>query len=613
MAKWQYQEQSSGATTQPATPQADAPRQPAQRAAPTQPTKEEIDAMDRVAKAYIRSTANKTTGFWASSYNEGPTYVIVGRGFSAIANFTTMFRSKEGRARLAEQPVVMIGFPDPWLGYRHHEMNQQREVMTLPAFKNQLGPQPPRNEHHPLWCAKLHQGAAECDIPFVLSNNFADASKAEIEAVRREAIEAGIKFGVWNGAVDKITWNNSKKLFVVHVEGFAAESGQPEQVIITARYVDICVGPGQSRVLPPGGRYGLSMPKEMRDAYENPGLDTAAANAPVVIPGSEYTRGNVVTPRGSVVMVQGGGPAAAQGVEEAFRMGAEEVVWVCPETFTKALIPNRRVDFLVQRQGQNGPENLPTTNRTGLLDDKTVFIPRIPGLWLATGCRASSIAWMSNSDKRALVTFGAEGTARGQGSADPIKFKKGVFDQIVIAQGREADMSKPGSPLYPLRELDTTKIQPLKVGWVDFPVGLVLEQENCRVRVLGASGLSSTVPNSTDNLIKSKDADAFRKLEAYQDSLPAQSRVFFQGVTLSAATIAYANGYFNNGKNRPNTNRNTATKAEMEKLDPQNGGNLHKQRETSVVAFAEPSSAPPSGALAWSYHHPDRYPYKDVT
>lgn len=574
----------------------------------------ELGRGNSVAKAYVRSTGRTDEKRWASTFNLPPVYAIIGRGFTAVVNLATLLRSEEGRRRVGDQTIFLIGFRDPWLGYKKHEMNQEREVMTLPGFTNQLDEQPVNG----LYVDRLHNGVTR-EVPYVQSDAFADATQAELDLLLNEAKEAGYKVEVLTAVVDRITLTAAEEKgeksatddppppYVLHLEG---QRGAQDMGTLRAQFVDICVGPGQSRILPGEGRYGLKMPSQLRHQYENPPRDTDSWSFPIVCAASEFTRENCRTLTGAMVLVQGAGPAAAQACEECIRMGAAEVLWVSKESFARAFIPNLRVDFLANMM--SGPDERPLPaagDSTREIPDTATLVPRVPGLWMGKGLSAKEIQW-TGSGRRVLVTFDANVTrGRTEGEdefrererlakADPNSYKvvglgntiellpnkQAVFDQVIIAQGRENNIEVPGSPGYLLRELvagvaPKVEFEPLTHAGIDFPLGVASKDGAKRqIRLLGSSGLSSAKPqrgvNTPPNWIETMNKGAFDELTAYQNSLPSQSRVFYQGVTLAGVTIAYANGYFDPANGRYNTNRNTATERECNALAPATNAGL---------------------------------------
>ena len=67
-------------------------------------------------------------------------YVIVGRGPMAVVNHSTLRESNAGKKRLAELPVLHIGFPNPWPKYLEHGLGQPNHLLSLPGFQAKFQP-----------------------------------------------------------------------------------------------------------------------------------------------------------------------------------------------------------------------------------------------------------------------------------------------------------------------------------------------------------------------------------------------------------------------------------------------------------------------------------------
>jgi len=62
-------------------------------------------------------------------------YVIVGCGTAAVVNHTTLRQTKWGmKERIADFPVMHIGFDDPWAHYISHGMGQPPYLLTMPGY-----------------------------------------------------------------------------------------------------------------------------------------------------------------------------------------------------------------------------------------------------------------------------------------------------------------------------------------------------------------------------------------------------------------------------------------------------------------------------------------------
>ncbi|MGH9666590.1 MAG: hypothetical protein ACRD9L_19370, partial [Bryobacteraceae bacterium] len=97
----------------------------------------------------------------------------------------------------------------------------------------------------------------------------------------------------------------------------------------------------------------------------------------------------------------------------------------------------------------------------------------------------------------------------------------------------------------------------------NFKAGVGLRTKNGKIRVLGAAGHGNSI-------MRTLGGSAYATLDEFQNTLPAQARINFQGVTLSALTIAHANHWFDQYggqfSRKGNNNPNTATLDELEAL-----------------------------------------------
>ncbi len=108
------------------------------------------------------------------------------------------------------------------------------------------------------------------------------------------------------------------------------------------------------------------------------------------------------------------------------------------------------------------------------------------------------------------------------------------------------------------------------------PLFVGFETADHQVRWLGGAGHGS-----------SKAADAKNDLISFEATLPAQARIFQQGVTLCALTVAMANRWFcGTGKTLlPNKNVNTASLGELDKLVGSLAPKIHEIRKRRTRPF----------------------------
>lgn len=547
----------------------------------------------KVVDAYLHTISSSNSGSqWTNTTNERGYYVIIGRGFSAAVDHATLLHEQSrpqlpsgGGPRLGDLEVIHLGFPDPWLKYRDHEMNQEQELLTLPGFINQLPrfgePAPDPKLHTAIACIETGAPSLTRGTPFVRSGSFAQTTASEFQKIA-EAEQFGNN-PIREARVVAITRGGLDWYRVYTSVG----------AVIRAAKIDICSGPGLSRTLSrkrQGVRdsYAVDMSDDLWLEYTNPAKSDADNYSPRIITGSEYTRANVQTKQGSSVYVQGRGPAAGQAVEEAIRMGASQVLLLSSD-ISAAFTPNSRLDFLAQIKVGNTFRHLPSPRLSPV---SGTIVPRLKRLWIAQNYKATAFETLTEDRIRSLelggfvlgprrlttadlgrvlVTFAVDKADRPtnvwncQGDSLP-NLRYGVFDQAILAQGLQDALPEPGenlgTGLQLIKQLGSLNIHfdLLKADGYDHAVGL--RSSDGRIRLLGSAGLGNKGIRDLSRF-KSQFVGP-SELAEYENSLPAQARVFLQGITLNAALIAQANRFFiPTIQECCNPNVNTATKSEL--------------------------------------------------
>ncbi len=463
-------------------------------------------------------------------------YVIIGRGFAATLNLVTLLKSPWGLKRLGGRPVIFIGYPDPWMSYIGHNMNQEVELLTLPGFKNR--PAVP--------------GALE-DKRWLRSGIFAGLTESEMGEIKKAC---GTKIYFRTAVVKTI-----KKVELVY------EIELVEGDKIKAAKVDICVGTGQA-----GLKGDITfVPKELKEGYENPMKVDAEGKfeqQPRVFAAEQYVRSNVKAAilGGRSVCFHGASPASIQALEHALGLDGEvadpservDEAFIYATTGTgmnEGFLPGGRLDDLA-RTIDGKP--LPKRHDTATLGK---LKPGLQGIWFGEdGYKITKIEEGETVKAFLRVTFApgkrlvdAETDVDGGPSA-PTKYITGLYDQVVIGSGRLRDAYK---------LLDASLIEGLKFVDTghDFPVAAECDPDadvGGGIRLLGAAGLNYIYTARNEKT----------KLDAYQSSFPCQARVNCEGVTLAAVTIAYANRYFLLEGGKCNYNVNTASAEDLKLILP---------------------------------------------
>lgn len=500
-----------------------------------------------------------------SSFANPNRYAVIGRGFAATTNLATMRCS--GKRRFNPMTLCMIGKDDPWKHYVPHDMNQEVELLSLPAYS-----------YHPV------RPPAGRDQRWLDSVKFAECNAREL------ALNAS-HFMSWPGsevvdhAVTSIerTVVDDKELFMIQVEG---------GMTIWASNVDICTGTGQQTYAEAGGPRGISMCAQLWDEYLTPpgGTQPRICSAEMFVAGPRQVREGA-----SVLITSANSPAGIQAGEHALGLDrgradtgpASEVLLVASEQMSGGFLPIGRLDHMARTIAGPLPVRLYHPIRQDLY-------PTSPAMWFADNYRAVRIDILAQAHvdvlvhgeedraidasgigKRLVVTFAknkqdktcrlVQGVPAAQPMEDPVspELKYGLFDQVVISTGRARGgrdvkpENEPGSALQLVWDLKD-ELKPIVNPKFAFPVGLQTESGN--LRILGAAGIN--------NPVFAANNDGRSQLKLFEDSLPYQARVNGEGITLSAVTIAIANEFF------PITRNNCLNTATREELRQQLGEKL---------------------------------------
>ncbi|HVC61003.1 MAG TPA: hypothetical protein VND19_11670 [Acetobacteraceae bacterium] len=539
-------------------PQVPAP-QP-QPLVPKQPTPEQ-----KVVHAFLNPGGGINPTQVSNTFSVDPPYVIIGCGFAATVNHTTLLQTQWGLDRVGTKRIIHVGYPDPWRNYHPHNMNQEIELLTLPGYQTQPGSADSivTDEATERW---LH------------SPRFAAINTEEFIQVARESRRSGPRPKVIRQYVTDIS-ESGENYKISFFDG-----SRP----LTAAYVDICSGPGQSRAAGRSEKASQELLDEIR-ALKKPDTNWV----PRYITANNITLENAKIAKGGLILVKGSGPAAVQAIERALETAekADQILWVSKD-INGGFPGTMRLDGIV-RFKDDGTE-LPV--RTDFPDRNRSLRPAAPTVWLADGYEVASIeiitnrlaaqnpAWHApwkklqrdsiidgedNLRPRLLVTFQhASGTGRGSSCLGSVQAQDvtatlcyGIFHQVIAANGVQAgDSKEAGSPYAFAKRLEAGAkiLKAVLAGGTKLPVGR--RDSRGKVRWLASSGHGNWKTLA-------KDAHHTKTLDDYQSRLPAQAIINLQGVTVSAVTTAYANRWFRRGepagRQRYNTDINTIELGEL--------------------------------------------------
>lgn len=524
----------------------------------------------------------------ANKFDRAPVYAIIGCGFSATVDRATL--SKKDIAGL---DIVHIGFPDPWSGYVNHDMNQARELLTLPGYLKQP-PQASKNSR---------TTPQERWLP---SNEF-----ASINAEERVRLIGNPKTELYQAGVVNIETiaegENGAGLFKINLTD--------EHAPIIAEKVDILTGTGQQRILKPiaeDKRNGINMPEHLWLEYLTPvKMDAKKEAKPKVVSAEMYVRKTCLPVENGLVCITGSSPASIQAMEHALcedgctAPPAKGGVMVESNTVNNGFLPIGRLDNHGRDEFGN-PFPLYREN-----PPQGPILPEREHVWFAEGYRIdtaqpltiehktvfSNVLDKDIEDGMLLVTFRESGKAKrlvNNKREDGGTLVYGKFHQVVLGTGR-LRAQDPGT-----RKLDREtgsamdlawtykdKLQAINVG-LNFPVGLEYSEDyesssgtrKKRLRILGAAGINN--PKFSEQL----NAMGQSKIRAFESFLPAQARVNGEGVTLAGHTVAWANGFYELGSDtKRNNNINTATIGELESINSDLADAIYKARGFRIGPF----------------------------
>lgn len=579
-----------------------------------------------------------------NTVNTASNYVIIGRGFSAVVNHSTLLQSVWGRRRLnaCGNRVVYLGLPDPWLDLVHHDMNQDGMLLIHPGFVY-----PINNRNSDLQLTK-----------WMFARRFARNTQFEIEKLRKIRETKVVNGFVTEVRRDADVAYQYEVLYfgreqIRQLQEFAqhqlergrklliSESGI-EPLSIKARFVDICSGPGLAKLVnigyPKAGAYDILMDDALVHEYlklsDNPG-------ARRIFAGSDYVRADTPMPANARVCIRGlNTPAGVQAMERAFGLDrgagqATHVFGISSRGLEGGFPPNGRLDGMASKTA-NGPALQPSA---GFLSSGSILHPgpqlndksavfghnyQISEIQVITGVHVGNFRGIDGGDVgKLLVQFRAtkkNGLTNNTYSKslncapDQDMFEFGVFDQVVICGGQQTGQDEAGGPLDMIKTLatdgeDFSEMRPIEAGDYDHPLGLRVEgcgaHDDPTIRVLGGAAHGSDIMRK--NWLK----DARDELTAYENTLPLQARVLQRGATLAAVTIAQANHYFHEN-DWPNRNVNTGTWFELIKLEEASHCTLiqvEKVRSVSRSGFADKDEL--ALALTFEKTYPDTFKKKE--
>ena len=474
-----------------------------------------------------------------STFRERDTYVIIGRGFAAVANHLTLRASKnpEVRARVDRCRFVIIGGDEPW---------QSRGATPLGQFPHMLG----LPGYQPLASSRSYalasdfgayiRGAEEglnryydqdlrlpanAWVGLIESFDQRGTKLPEDEKTRRaEALLVGPKAEEWEGRTG----------YPYRLSVFWREPSDTQRrlLYLYAHFVDVCTGPGPARLLPPR-TYGDGLYAEHAGEPDDPPNYTAlkritkgdqhiGAKLPAPRPGIDESKGE------AEVLVYGASPSGAWSAEHVVDNGKRLKLHWCAD-----------------------PKRSPTTEPGASYDDRMQAYFMHPAQANAAGGRNLRILkatrhcrFLATIDRleaaasgRIKVTFSVPEDATGNWAVTERE-----YDQVVISIGQDNSIIRTGSAAYLIQNLGV--MTPTYAGdlWndlqeedQDIPVGL--SDMRGHLRILGAANVAG--PRLQEDEYKEFSTNYV----THAKSLPHEGRAGGNSILVATATVGLANRF----------------------------------------------------------------------
>jgi hypothetical protein len=465
-------------------------------------------------------------------------YVIIGRGFAAMANHLTLRASQnpEVRARVDRCRFVIIGGEEPWQPRGATPLGQFPHMLRLPT-------------HEPLGGGKAYAS----------SDRFGGYIR-DAEASLNRYCDHNVKLGLlsWVGLIEAYANRGSipederkrRKDPAIAASGpqeddWDLHPGFPYRLSVYwrnkpteslnrsylyAHYVDICTGPGPVRLMPSEVWNPPILGDELEGTpYDPPDyLRDKPGEFKRLIKGEHHIGANLPTePEKKRILIYGASPSSAWSAEHVLKKGnAAALCWVAdpkyapPEAKGKPYLEALRINFYhPTKANAPGGRNLETLDAT---------------------CHQHYLGTITRIEEGGggtlKVTFSVQEDA-------PDEWKKTTvhaFDQVVISIGQDNDKKRPGSAAYLVQELgDLTPIY-AKDLWdglsgTDGEIPLGIQSDRGAIRILGSAAVSA--PG-----LARGPADKFREdYKAFSAALPHEGRAGGNSLLVASATTEMAN------------------------------------------------------------------------
>lgn len=466
-----------------------------------------------------------------STFRERDTYVIIGRGFAAVANHLTLRASKnpEVRARVDRCRFVIIGGDEPWQARGATPLGQFPHLLGLPDYQALAGGRSYalasdfgayiRGAEDGLnrYCDQDLRLPANAWIGLIETFDQRGTTLPTDEQTRRdEALLVGSDHKEWD----------RRPGYPYRLSVFWREPGDTRRRLsyLYAHYVDVCTGPGPARLLDPSV-YGAGLYDEHAGQPDDqPDYQTVKR----LVKGDQHIGAPLPMGPDKRILVYGASASGAWSAEHVLnRSGGAQLHWAADPAFAPEEFKSKPYLELMDGYFKSPRQsNAPGGRNLNVIESTTEqrLLGRIERIEQGTGQRLK-VLWKVPSD------------APGWRAKTDCE-----YDQVVISVGQQNEKGRAGAAAYLIQNLGV--MMPLYAGdlWKNFqkndqtiPVGL--SDERGHVRVLGAANVAAPLMNSTQQ----KEYKDFYAEHA--QSLPQEGRAAGNSILVATATVGLANRF----------------------------------------------------------------------
>lgn len=459
-------------------------------------------------------------------------YVIIGRGFAAVANHLTLRASTnpDVRARVDRCRFVIVGGDEPWQARGATPLGQFPHLLNLPAYQ------------------ALGGGRS-----YALASDFGGYIRGAENGLNRYSDQdLRLPSGAWVGLVEGFDQRGSpvpadeqqrrdqallvgpdandweqRPGYPYRLSVYWREPGDAKRRLsyLYAHYVDICTGPGPARLLD-RSVYGPGLYDEhLGQPDDQPDYQTVKR----LVKGDQHIGAALPMGPDKRILVYGASASGAWSAEHVLnKSGGAQLHWAADPAWAPKELEGKPYLELMDGYFKNPRQSNAPGGRNLQVIESTAdqrMLGRIERIEQGTGQRLK-VRWKVPSDApgwRAMVDC--------------------EYDQVVISVGQENVTMRPGSAAYLVQNLGDLMPVYAKGLWNGFssndemiPVGLTDLQGH--VRVLGAAGVAVLDKEHP------QESEFKKRYTDHAASLPHEGRAAGNSILMASATVQLANRCF---------------------------------------------------------------------